>query len=176
MHKRIFRTLREGEGFVKSVNRATREIIAQTTCGRGFKDIEYVKYIEPKKETTPIRILGCSITNVVKPKALKWKVPERSRYYVPVKGAFDIHVWYSYNDDKETAVVSTNVVYHETIPISDRSGRPIGPVVATAKYEDEPVVGSAELEGNKIRVVVVLFISAEVIGDSRLLVEVIEPK
>ncbi len=161
---------------MKSVNRATREIIAQTTCGRGFKDIEYVKYIEPKKETTPIRILGCSITNVVKPKALKWKVPERSRYYVPVKGAFDIHVWYSYNDDKETAVVSTNVVYHETIPISDRSGRPIGPVVATAKYEDEPVVGSAELEGNKIRVVVVLFISAEVIGDSRLLVEVIEPK
>lgn len=159
---------------MKSVNQATREIIAQTTCGRGFKEIEYVKYIELNKETTPTRILGCSITNVGKPKALKWKVPERSCYYVPVKGSFDIHVWYSYNNDLETAVASTTVVYHETIPISDRSGRPIGPVVATAKLENDPVVAGTELEGNKIRVAVSLFISTEVIGDSRLLVEIAE--
>ena len=160
---------------MESVNQATREIIAQTTCGWGSKDIEYVKYIELKKETTLTRILGCSITNAGKPKALKWKVPERSRYYVPVKGSFDIHVWYSCNNDLETAVASTTVVYHETIPILERSGRPIGPVVATATLETDPVVASTELEGNTIRVVVLLSISAEVVGESRLLVEIVEP-
>jgi Outer spore coat protein E (CotE). len=175
LNKRISIVLKEGESFVESINQATREIIAQTTCGWGFKDIEYIKYIELKKDTNLTRILGCSITNAGKPKALKWKVPERSRYYVPVKGSFDIHVWYSYNNDLETAVASTTVVYHETIPISERSGRPIGPVVATATLETDPVVASTELEGNTIRVVVLLSISAEVVGESRLMVEIAEP-
>lgn len=159
---------------MESVNKATREIIAQTTCGKGSKEIEYVQYIELKKETTPTRILGCSINNVVKPKALKWKVPERSRYYVPVKGSFDIHAWYSCNNDLETAIASTNVVYHETIPILERSGRPTGAVAAAAVLESEPVVADVKLEGNKIKVVVVLKISAEVIGDSRIIVEIAE--
>lgn len=159
---------------MESVNKATREIIAQTTCGKGRKDIEYVQYIELKKETNPTQILGYSITNVEKPKALKWKVPERSRYYVPVKGSFDIHLWYSCNNDHETAIASSAVVYHETIPILDRCGRPIGPVAAAAELENEPVVTDVKLEGNKARVAVLLKISAEVIGDSRLLVEIVE--
>lgn len=159
---------------MESVNKATREIIAQTTCGKGRKDIEYVQYIELKKETNPTRILGYSITNVEKPKALKWKVPERSGYYVPVKGSFNIHLWYSCNNDHETAVASTAVVYHETVPILDRSGRPVGPVAATAELESDPVVTDVKLEGNKVRVAVLLKISTEVIGDSRLLVEIVE--
>jgi spore coat protein E len=159
---------------MESVNQTVREIIVQTTCGMGFKEIEYIQYLEPEKETTPTKILGFSITNVEKPKALKWKVPERSRYYVPVKGSFDIHIWYAYNNGLETAVASTTVVYHETIPILERSGRPIGPVTATAKLDNDPRVADVKLEDNKIRVVVLLKISAEVIGDSRLLVEIVE--
>lgn len=157
-----------------SITQATREIIAETTCGSGFKVIEYVEYLELEKEVIPNKILGCFVTNVENPKALKWKVPERSSYYVPVKGSFDIHAWYSYNNGHETAVGNTSVVYHENIPILKRSGRPIGSVVATAKLDDDPIVTDVKLEGNKICVVVLLKISAEVVGDSRLVVEIAE--
>jgi hypothetical protein len=159
---------------VESKTQATREIIARTTCGSGFKVIEYVQYIELEKEAVPNKILGCFITNVEKPKALKCKVPERSRYYVPVKGSFDIHAWYSCNNGHGTAVGNTSVVYHENIPILKRSGGPIGPVVAAAKLDEDPIVADVKLEGNKIRVEVLLKISAEVVGDSRLVVEIAE--
>jgi spore coat protein E len=156
---------------VESKTQATREIIVKTTCGSGFKVIEYVQYMELEKEVVPNKILGCFITNVEKPKALKCKAPERSSYYVPVKGSFDIHAWYSYNNGHETAVGNTSVVYHENIPILNRSVRPIGPVVAAAKLDEDPIVTDVKLEGNKIRVEVSLKISAEVVGDSRLVVE-----
>jgi hypothetical protein len=81
---------------VEPKTQATREIIARTTCGSGFKVIEYVQYIELEKEVVPDKILGCFITNIENPEALKCKAPERSSYYVPVKGSFDIHAWYSY--------------------------------------------------------------------------------
>jgi hypothetical protein len=159
---------------VEPKTQATREIIARTTCGSGFKVIEYVQYIELEKEVVPDKILGCFITNIENPEALKCKAPERSSYYVPVKGSFDIHAWYSYNNGCETAVDKISVVYHENIPILKRSGRPIGPVVATAILEDDPIIADVKLEGNKIRVEVLLKISAEVVGDSRLVVETAE--
>jgi spore coat protein E len=166
--------MKEGGILVESKTQATREIIAKTTCGSGFKEIEYVQYMDLEKEVIPNKILGCFITNVENPKALKWKVPERSSYYVPVKGSFDIHAWYSYNNGRETAVGDSSVVYHENIPILNRSGKPIGPVVATAELDDDPIVTDVKLEGNKIRVAVLLKISAEVVGDSRLIVEIAE--
>lgn len=151
-----------------------REIIVRTTCGRGSKVIEYVQYMELPKDIVPDRIMGCTITNVEKPKALKWKVPEKSRYYVPVKGSFDMHAWYAYNNGHDTAVASTSVVYHENIPMQERSGRPIGPVAASAEIEDIPEIADVKLEENKIRVVALIKISAAVVGDSRLVVEVVE--
>ena len=159
---------------MESKTQATREIIVKTTCGSGFKVIEYVQYMELEKGVIPNKILGCFITNVENPKALKCNVPERSSYFVPVKGSFDIHAWYSYNNGHETAVGNTSVVYHENIPILNRSGRPIGPVVATAELDGDPIVADVKLEGNKIRVEVLLKISAEVVGDSRLVVEIAE--
>lgn len=159
---------------MESKNRATRDIIVKTTCGSGFKVIEYVQYMDLQKDIIPDKILGCFVTNVEKPKALKWKVPERSRYYVPVKGSFEIHAWYSCNNGHDTAVGNALVVYHENIPILNRSGRPIGPVVASAELDDAPKVADVRLEGNKIRVEVLLKVSAEVVGDSRLTVEIAE--
>ncbi len=159
---------------MESKPRATREIIIKTTCGSGFKEIEYVQDIELEKEAMPDRILGCFITNVENPKALKCTAPEKSSYYVPVKGSFDIYAWYSCNNGHETAVGNSSVVYHENIPVINRSGRPMGPVAATAELDEEPKVADVRLEGNKIRVEVLLKISAEVIGDSRLVVEIAE--
>ena len=159
---------------MESKTQATREIIVKTTCGSGSKVIEYVQYMELEKEVIPNKILGCFITNVESPKALKCNVPEKSSYFVPVKGSFDIHAWYTYNNGHETAVGNTSVMYHENIPILNRSGRPIGPVVATAELDDDPIVADVKLEGNKIRVEVLIKISAEVVGDSRLVVEIAE--
>lgn len=165
---------KEGGILVESKTQATREIIAKTTCGSGLKVIEYVQYMELEKEVVPNQILGCFVTNYENPKALKCKAPERSRYYVPVNGSFDIYAWYSCNDGHETAVINTSVVYHENVPIINRGGRPIGPVVATAKLVDDPIIADVKPEGNKIRVEVLLKISVEVVGDSRLVVEVAE--
>ena len=151
-----------------------REIIVKTTCGRGSKVIEYVQYMELPKDIIPDRIVGSTITNIEQPKALKWKVPEKSRYYVPVKGSFDMHIWYAHNNGHDTAVGSSSVLYHENIPIQERSARPVGSVAASARIEDTPVIAETKLEGNKIKIVARIKISAEVVGDSRLMVEVVE--
>jgi len=151
-----------------------REIIVKTTCGKGYKVIEYVQYMELPKDIVADRIMGCTVTNVEKPKALKWKVPEKSRYYVPVKGAFDIHVWYAFNNGHDTAVGTASVVYHENIPVLERSGKPVGPVSASAEIEEAPKIAEVKPEGNKIKIVAQIKISATVVGDSRLVVEVAE--
>jgi len=159
---------------VESKTQATREIIAKTACGSGVKVIEYVQYLELDKEVIPDQVLGCFVTNYESPKAMKCKAPEKNRYYVPVNGSFDIYAWYSYNNGHETAVANTSVVYHENVPISNRGGIPVGPVVATAKLVDDPIVADVKPEGNKIRVEVLLKIAVEVVGDARLVVEVAE--
>jgi len=151
-----------------------REIIVKTTCGRGSKVIEYVKYMELPKDVKADCVMGCTITNVERPKALKWKVPEKSRYYVPVKGSFNLHAWYGFNNGHDTAVATASVVYHENIPILERSGRPVGPVTASADIEDAPKIADVTLEGNKIKVVALIKIAATVVGDARLVVEVVE--
>jgi hypothetical protein len=85
-----------------------------------------------------------------------------------------MHAWYAYNNGHDTAVATASVVYHENIPILERSGKPIGSVTASAEIEDAPEIAEVSLDGNKIKVVALIKISAVVVGDARLMVEVVE--
>lgn len=65
---------------------------------------------------TPNEILGCWITNHHYEAAIKNRVPK-------VIGTFDVHIWYSYLDEMESAVEKHQVTYIDDMQVTKKEDR-----------------------------------------------------
>ena len=87
-----------------------REIITSAVCGKGHRYSQSTYTIRTANKPTTIG--GCWVMNHTCEGALAGEAVE-------VRGRFDINVWYSYNDNSETAVAKDTVSYVEQIPLQD---------------------------------------------------------
>ncbi|KUO97013.1 outer spore coat protein CotE [Ferroacidibacillus organovorans] len=83
-----------------------REIITDAVCGRGSKYSQHTYTIHTANRPTTIG--GCWVMNHSCEGVLIGETVE-------VRGRFDTNVWYSYNDNSETAVAKDTVSYVEQI-------------------------------------------------------------
>src|SRR5699024_1488749 len=99
----------------------------------------------------------------------------KSNKIVEVKGSYDIHVWYAYNDHMKTTVISENVPYCIDVNLSkedehclENSCRDI-----LAKVEKQPTCLQCKITNEKIiSVGVTLLFSVNVIGERKVEVKV----
>ncbi|HEX6593564.1 MAG TPA: outer spore coat protein CotE [Bacillota bacterium] len=87
-----------------------REIITKAVCGKGKKFTKATHTVTPSHK--PSSILGCWIINHL------YHAKKKSKDTVEVTGNYDINVWYSYNDNTKTEVVTERVNYSDYIPLS----------------------------------------------------------
>jgi spore coat protein E len=87
-----------------------REIIANAVCGKGSKYSQTTYTVRPANR--PSTIGGCWVMNHTYDAELVGD-------YVEVRGRFDVSVWYSYNNNSETAVAKDTVSYVEQIALRD---------------------------------------------------------
>ncbi len=152
-----------------------REIISKAVCGFGKKTFRFERLLTIPEGGTPERILGSLFTQV---SSVEAATPERSGLdsaSVPVAGRFDINVWYSYNGQQGTALAKETVRYSELIPIARWTSAALGNLEGKVQMVEPPQCSEVSIIGhNQIRALVEFTVQAEVIGETKMCVEVFE--
>ncbi len=145
-----------------------REIITKAVCGKGKKFSQSAHTISPLHK--PSSILGCWVINH------KFRTTYQKDVVV-VEGSYDINVWYSYNNNTKTEVVSESVTYRDEIALTIKDKKVISDrleVYARTLQEPNSLEANVSPNGNKIVVQVEREFIVEVIGETKVRVTVDE--
>jgi len=158
-----------------AVKPAYREIITKAVCGSGAHDFTYTEYLQVPAGRIPSSILGSSVTRLKLTEPLITEITGEGKRNVRVSGTFDINIWYSYNNDQATDVAKETVKFTEAIAITEISDGIVGPVDARAVLTKAPCcLKTVAAEGNRLKVEVELGMYAEIIGETKVFVQVYE--
>lgn len=142
-----------------------REIITKAVVAKGRKFTKSNHTICP--DNSPSSILGCWIINHT-------YEAEKVGKTVEISGYFDINVWYSYNNNTQTEVVTERVKYTDVIKLKYRDPDCLEDHDVIARVLQQPNCIEAVISpnGNKIIVHVEKEFIVEVIGETKICVEV----
>lgn len=144
-----------------------REIITKAVIGKGRKFVQDTNTINPPHK--PTSILGCWIINHL------YNAKRKGEEMVEVNGSYDINVWYSYNDNTKTEVVTERITYTDQIKLSVKDKQTIGnqvEVYAKALQQPNCLECSIANSDQKIVAEVEREFLVEVIGDTKVTVKV----
>jgi spore coat protein E len=141
-----------------------REIITKAVVAKGRKFTQSNHTIDPAHN--PSSILGCWIINHTYEAKKVGKTVE-------VCGFYDINVWYSFNDNTQTEVVTERVKYTDVIKLKYRDPDCLDDQDVIARVLQQPncVEATVSQHGNKIIVNVEREFLVEVIGETKVCVE-----
>ena len=144
-----------------------REIITKAVIGKGRKFTQDTNVISPSHR--PSSILGCWIINHL------YNAKKIGDDLVEVNGSYDVNIWYSYNDNTKTEVVTERVNYCDHIKLSVKDDQTIGDEVEVlAKVIQQPncLECSIANKDHKIVVEAEREFLVEVIGETKITVKV----
>lgn len=144
-----------------------REIITKAVCGRGKKLIKDTNYVEPMHK--PSSILGCWVINH------KYHAKQGANDCVEVHGSYDINIWYSFNNNTKTEVVSEKINYNDEIPLTKRDENCMDEdydIIVKAIQQPNCLQCKIEKHGNKIAVEIEREFVVKVIGETKVNVKV----
>ncbi|MCC2931669.1 MULTISPECIES: outer spore coat protein CotE [Bacillus] len=143
-----------------------REIITKAVVAKGRKFTQCTNTISPEKK--PSSILGGWIINH------KYDA-EKIGKTVEIEGYYDINVWYSYADNTKTEVVTERVKYVDVIKLRYRDNNYLDDeheVIAKVLQQPNCLEVTISPNGNKIVVQAEREFLAEVVGETKVVVEV----
>lgn len=144
-----------------------REIITKAICGKGRKFTQESHSVQPTQR--PSSILGCWVINHL------YHAKRKSSDTVEIKGSYEINIWYSYNDNTKTEVVTERVSYSDLVPLSVKDENCINDefdVIAKVLQQPNCLECKIDKKGNKIIVEVEREFVVQVIGETKLRVKV----
>lgn len=142
-----------------------REIICKAVVAKGRKFTQSNHTISPAHN--PTSILGCWIINH---KYTAKKVGKT----VEIHGSYDINVWYSFNENTKTEVVTERVQYTDVIKLKYRDNDCTDDNEIVARVLQQPNCTEAVISpnGNRIIVHVEREFLVEVIGETKVCVRI----
>ncbi|WP_099158174.1 outer spore coat protein CotE [Virgibacillus ndiopensis] len=147
-----------------------REIITKAVCGKGRKFTQATHSISPSHR--PSSILGCWVINHL------YNAKKKSEDTVEVNGSYDINIWYSYNDNTKTEVVTERVTYCDVIPLSVKDDHCLNDdydVIAKVIQQPNCLECKIANQGHKIVVEIEREFVVQIIGETKISVRV-DPK
>ncbi|HLS34888.1 MAG TPA: outer spore coat protein CotE [Bacillota bacterium] len=144
-----------------------REIITKAVIGKGRKYTKENHFIKPPHQ--PSSILGCWVINHL------YNAKMKSKKSVQIQGSYDINVWYSYNDNTKTEVVTERVSYKDTVPLSVRDKHTTSErydVIAKVIQQPNCLTCKIDKKTKKIDVKIEREFVVQVIGNTKLYVKV----
>lgn len=144
---------------------AYKEIVTKAIIGKGKKYYKNTYTIETENE--PSTVLGCWVINH------KFKGTDVGGKIV-IDGSFDVNIWYSYNNDTKTTVITKKIKYSETVMVnqketSDSTNKDI--IVRSLK---QPNCVNAHEDGKNILIDIEKELGIEIVGDTKVKVAVEE--
>ena len=144
---------------------AYKEIVTKAVVGKGKKYYKNSYTIDT--DYVPTTVLGCWVINH------KFKGTEVNGKIV-ITGSFDVNIWYSYDNDTKTTVITKTIDYSETVSVkekyhSDSSNKDI--IVRSLK---QPNCTNAKENGKTITLEIEKELGIEIVGDTKVKVAIEE--
>lgn len=142
-----------------------REILAKAVVGRGNKKYQTKHIVDTEKLIS--KTLGCWIIN-------HQYVPYIvDNYTVKIEGSFDVHIWYAYDNDLETALVKKTIYYQETLPFRMKPNEVAGINNELKGFMVKyPTCIDMNYKDNEIEITVEKEFTIDAIGETKLKVQV----
>ena len=137
---------------------AYKEIVTKAVIGKGKK--KYKDKYQVEVEQKPSTILGCWIINHnFQGKELNQKVS--------ITGSYDANIWYSYDNDTKTTVVTKTINYTEEESLTIEQKEIVNKDIIIRSLK-QPTCISAKEEGNLINLEIEKELGIEIIGDTKV--------
>ena len=141
-----------------------KEIVTKTVIGKGKKtfknDYELTTY------TDVDTVLGCWVIN----HKIKGKKDEE---YIKINGSYDINIWYSYDNNTKTNVVSKKMFYEEKVRVKVRENGDLNDnseiIIRSLK---NPTCIDVSNEDKTIKYTISKELGIEIVGDAKIRIPV----
>lgn len=140
-----------------------QEILTKAVVGKGKKNVFDTYSLEPTLK--PSKVLGCWVINNVMNPYLK----DNNVY---VEGEYEVHIWYAYDEDKNTDLYKEKMKYNELIPFKMKKNEEL-----TLKQElkaycvNYPSCVELKVEDDKLYLKIKKEIIVDAIGDAVIKVQ-----
>ena len=141
-----------------------KEIVTKAIIGKGkktFRD-DYEITIDSNVDT----VLGCWVIN----HKLKGKKEDE---YIKINGSYDINIWYSYDNNTKTNVVSKEMFYEEKVKVRVRENSDLNEssevIIRSLK---NPTCVDVSNEDNTIKYTISKELGIEIVGDAKIKIAV----
>jgi len=145
-----------------------REILTKAVIGKGSRKFDLTAMM-PETAGLVDRVLGAVMTQHL-------VTATKSGNSIEISGSYEVHVWYTYEDDKKTEIVRMAVDYGDVIVLENALREHL---LASDELVAEELVApyatDVRIEGGVIHVDVSLEVVAEVIGETKMRVAILGP-
>ena len=144
---------------------AFKEIVTKAVIGKGKKYYKNAYTIET--EHIPTTVLGCWVINH------SFKGTDVGGKIV-INGSFDINLWYSYDNDTKTTVITKKITYSEAVMVRQKETTDATTKDIIVRSLKQPSCTNAKENGKTISVEIEKELGIEVVGDTKIKVPIEE--
>ena len=144
---------------------AFKEIVTKAIIGKGKKYYKNNYVIET--EFVPTTVLGCWVINH------KFKGSEVGGKIV-IDGSFDVNIWYSYDNDTKTTVITKTLTYSETVSVRQRETTDSTTKDIIVRSLKQPNCINAREKDKSISIDIEKELGIEIVGDTKVKVAIEE--
>lgn len=144
---------------------AYKEIVTKAVVGKGKK--YYRNTYTVNTETKPNTVLGCWVINH---KFSGLEIDGR----IEIDGSFDVNLWYSYDNDTKTSVITKNISYKEVVSVAQRQTTDSSTKDIIVRSLKQPSCLSAKERDNTIVIEIEKELGVEIVGDTKVKIAIEE--
>ena len=142
-----------------------KEIVTKAVIGKGKKYYKNAYIIET--ENVPTTVLGCWVINHT------FKGTDVGGKIV-IDGSFDVNIWYSYDNDTKTTVITKKIPYNEAVMVRQRETTDSTTKDIVVRSLKQPSCVNAKENGKTISIEIEKELGIEVVGDTKIKVAIDE--
>ena len=146
------------------MNNNYKEIVTKTVIGKGKKTFK--NDYELTTDTDVDTVLGCWVIN----HKIHGKKDEE---YIKINGSYDINIWYSYDNNTKTNVVSKKMFYEEKVRVKVRENGDLNDdseiIIRSLK---NPTCIDVSNEDKTIKYTISKELGIEIVGDAKIRIPV----
>jgi len=144
---------------------AYKEIVTKAVVGKGKKYYRNTYIVNT--ETKPNTVLGCWVIN-------HRFSGEEIDGKIEVNGSFDVNLWYSYDNDTKTSVITKNIPYKEIVSVAQRQTTDSSTKDIIERSLKQTNCVSAKEKDNTIVIEIEKELGIEIVGDTKVKIAIEE--
>ena len=142
-----------------------KEIVTKAVVGKAKKSSSNDFTLEPEEKANTI--LGCWVINH------NFVGTKNNNGGVNINGSFDVNVWYSFDNDSKTAVITKRFDYTESLKVPLKDATEISDATEIiVRCLKQPTVSNVNIDGNEVKLSIEKELGVEIVGDTKVKISV----